>query len=255
LLIVRHRAGDPLDDRELATARDLITTCIDCAALVDELDLISRATATATFPSRPRDFRIAPDDVVRLRSGSRMRRVRDWFRAPGSVVLRPLAGAALGIGLVLVAVGATIPDMGAAPERDSAPAADLVLNSTAPAPVTASSEAAEPSSLQQRTGGTDANPEVMVYLQSPGADEAAGPDGVMLASESPAPSDATSAARLATPEPVADQGNAGEMAPATPRQDGLSDAILVLGLLLSVAAAAALLLSWIAGRLPRQARQ
>jgi hypothetical protein len=252
---VRHRAGDPLDDRELAAARDLVTTCIDCAALVDELDLISRATATATFPSRPRDFRLAPDDAVRLRRRSRLRRLRDGFRAPGSAGLRPLAGAALGIGLLLVAVGTTIPDMGAAPERDSAPAGDLVLTSAAPAPVTASSEAADPQHLQQRSGGTGADPELMAYPQSPAADEAAGPEGVMFTGESPSPTEATSAARLATPAPVLDQGNVGESAPAAPRPDGLSDAIIVLGILLSVAAAAVLMLSWFAGRLTRQARQ
>jgi len=125
-----------------------------------------------------------------------------------------------------------------------------VLKSSEPVAAGAPTEAAAPPQVEQRTGN---NPEVMAAPASPLADQSAG-NVQMFQLESPVPSGADTAMDVPTEEPGADESNQGELSPTNARRDGTSDAIVVLGILLSVAAAAVLLLSWIAGRIPGQAR-
>jgi hypothetical protein len=256
--VVRHLAGDPLDDRETATVSERLATCPECAALVDELALISRATAAAAFPSRTRDFRLTTQDAARLRDGSRLRRFRDWLAAPRGAVLRPLAGAMLGIGLVMVVVGNVIPDTNA-PAAVSDEAQDRVLKTAAPAPVpTSAAEIGAPEFTQYSdeqgvtaAGSPDpaernqgAGPQVMMTDASPNADQTAPTE---LAT--PVPTDPPTAARLATPEaaPVQD-GEDAAGASTRSQRDSLSGAIVMLGVALAAVGLLVLGLSLLARR-------
>lgn len=57
-------ADDPAD--ATAAARVQVADCPDCAALLADLRLLATATVAVSAPSRPRDFRLGPDDVRRL---------------------------------------------------------------------------------------------------------------------------------------------------------------------------------------------
>jgi hypothetical protein len=103
-LVVRFTT-DPVDltPDETVAARALLSACPDCAALAADLGVISDAVATSVMPSRPRDFRLTPDQAASAH-GSVLDRIRRWLGSPRAAVLRPLAGAAVPIGLVLVLV-------------------------------------------------------------------------------------------------------------------------------------------------------
>lgn len=103
-LVVRWTT-DPADltAAETAQARTLLADCAECAALSADLQAISHATATSVVPTRPRDLRLTPQQLDAAR-GSVLDRVRRWFASPGSFAVRPLAGAALAIGIMLVVV-------------------------------------------------------------------------------------------------------------------------------------------------------
>jgi hypothetical protein len=58
--------GDDVDERERARARDLISTCPDCAAFYADLEAIASATAALPVPARPRDFTLTEADSARL---------------------------------------------------------------------------------------------------------------------------------------------------------------------------------------------
>jgi hypothetical protein len=258
LLVVRHLAGDPLDDREIASVSGLLATCPECAALLDELALISRATATAAFPSRTRDFRLSPRDAARVRDRSLLRRIGDWLAAPGGAVLRPLAGAVLGIGLVMVVVGNVIPDT-SAPAGVSDEVQGRVVKTAAPAPVASTAAEIGAPEFTQYSGeqgvtaagspdpaerNQQAGPQVMMTDASPHADQAA---PIELAT--PEPTDPPTAARLATPEaaPVQD-GDDAAGAPTRSQRDSLSGAIVMLGVALAAVGLLVLGLSLLARR-------
>ena len=97
LLVAALAAGDlAATDRVLAT--HLIQTCVECATLHDDLVAIARATAAVPPPiaTRPRDFRLTPEQARRLRP-SGWRRVMGGFAAPRLAFAKPL-----GIGLTTI---------------------------------------------------------------------------------------------------------------------------------------------------------
>jgi hypothetical protein len=101
-LVVAFASGD-LPDEDLAGARALVARCRRCAALVDEIAIIATAAKLdLVAPPRPRDFRISIADAERLR-GSALTRLMRRLASPRLQVLQPLAGAAMVIGLLLVA--------------------------------------------------------------------------------------------------------------------------------------------------------
>ena len=115
----------------------MLAGCTDCAALSADLGIITRATATSVVPPRPRDFRITPEQAASARGGI-VDRVRRWFASPGSVAVRPLAGAAVAMGLVVVLLAPSLRPTGWSAGGDAqpvtAPQATSVLKATAAAP-------------------------------------------------------------------------------------------------------------------------
>jgi hypothetical protein len=89
---------------EIEHANALVAGCEECARLAADIRLVSSATAQLPMVRRLRDFRITADDAQRLR-GSWFDRLARRFAAPGLAFGRPLAGAALAIGLALAVVG------------------------------------------------------------------------------------------------------------------------------------------------------
>lgn len=104
LLIARYAANDAYES-ELDEARRLVEACSACAAVATDIQLISRATARLPVPRRRRDFRLSPEQAERLR-GSFFERLLRRLAAPGmAAALRPVAGVALSLGIVLVIAG------------------------------------------------------------------------------------------------------------------------------------------------------
>lgn len=145
-LVVRWTT-DPADlsPAETAQARDLLAACAECAALSADIELIGRATATSVVPARPRDFRLTPELAASSRGGV-LDRLRRWLAAPGSFAVRPLAGAALAIGIMLVVVapnvgsGVTTRGDGAGVHAQAAPSAMAGPEATQMAKATAPTE-------------------------------------------------------------------------------------------------------------------
>lgn len=93
---------------ELPEARQLLASCNDCAALAADVRLIAASMQRLPQPRRPRDFRLTPEQAQRAHGSA----VERFFRALGGTgwaTLRPVAGVAMSIGLVLAVVGATMP--------------------------------------------------------------------------------------------------------------------------------------------------
>jgi hypothetical protein len=114
LLVARFAAGDAYST-ELSDARALVDGCNDCAALADEIRLLMRATAALPAPRRARDFRISAEQAEALR-GSLLDRLLRRLATPSLAPLRPVAGVALSLGIVLAVAGAALP--GIAPEGE-----------------------------------------------------------------------------------------------------------------------------------------
>jgi hypothetical protein len=111
LLIVRFATNDELQPDEAARARALMAGCAACAALSLDVQTISRATAVSLTAARARDFRLTPEQAAAAR-GSRIRRWLARLSTPGMGTLRPLAGAAVALGMLLVVVGGGLSGFG-----------------------------------------------------------------------------------------------------------------------------------------------
>jgi hypothetical protein len=107
VLVSRYGAGDAYPG-EVAEARLLVKRCSHCAQLAQDIDALRLAASDLPAARRTRDFRLTDEQAERLH-GSALQR---WFRrlaTPGLAPLRPLAGVAVSVGLVLVVVGAALP--------------------------------------------------------------------------------------------------------------------------------------------------
>ncbi|MFN8621784.1 MAG: hypothetical protein U0869_13715 [Chloroflexota bacterium] len=144
LLVVRYAVADELAPDETATVADLIARCTECAALVDELRVVQHAVAVSPAPVRTRDFFLTPDQAEWLRPNP-WQRFLSRFSAPRAATLRPLAGATLAIGIVLVGASAVLPRTSSAPASDqtapmakstAAPEAVFAPDASAPTNVT-----------------------------------------------------------------------------------------------------------------------
>jgi hypothetical protein len=107
-LIVTRFAADDSYPTEIDEARQLVTTCSDCARLADDIGLLMAATAKLPAAQRPRDFRITHEQAESLR-GSFLERLLRPLAAPRLAALRPVAGAAMSLGLALVVAGVALP--------------------------------------------------------------------------------------------------------------------------------------------------
>jgi anti-sigma factor RsiW len=120
-VLVASLADHSLPADERAAAERLVAGCGLCAALYADLVSLRTATRSMPTPSRPRDFRLTPDDAIRLRP-SGWRRWVAAFGSPRDAFSRPLALGltTLGIaGLLVASAPSLMPTGGAA----SAPAA------------------------------------------------------------------------------------------------------------------------------------
>jgi hypothetical protein len=106
-LVLRYFEDDPdLTREERLLASALIRTCQWCAALGSEAKLIADANRAMFVPPAGRDFRITPAQARGSRAidlgsiGSRFR------QALTTELVRPLAGAAVAVGLVIAVISA-----------------------------------------------------------------------------------------------------------------------------------------------------
>jgi hypothetical protein len=246
LLVARHASGDRMEMDEVATLRAQLAGCSDCSALVADLQVVQRAVATSTTVLRPRDFRISDDQARELRPGA-WQRLLARFSAPRVGALRPLAGATLAIGIVVVGVGVVAPGQVPTPNVETAPVVE-----DAPA--------------------SPADPGTQLFLASPGSDAfdadpnnkaTPAPDSVArvrntaptmeshagtAAIETPAPTQAL-AIQAPAPSPGADDGGE-DLAAVTLEEPGpgIGPLLLVLGGLLAAASLLVLVLGWLARR-------
>ena len=137
LLIARFAADDsyPL---EIEEARTQIAACSDCAALAQDIRALSRVLANVPTPARTRDFRLTVEQADRLR-GSWLERFMRRLAGPGLDTLRPVAGVALSIGLVMAVAGALPSFAPVGPASDTelgfpAPSAAQELDAPEPSP-------------------------------------------------------------------------------------------------------------------------
>ena len=89
-------------------ARQLIASCSECAALATDVRVIASSMKQLPAPARHRDFTISQDQADRLR-GSRLTQLLRGLATPGWATLRPVAGVALSIGLVMAVIGSVLP--------------------------------------------------------------------------------------------------------------------------------------------------
>ena len=211
LLVTRFAVGDAYPS-EVAQAKELIEHCTECATLAADIRLIAARTSDLPEVRRPRDFRISATQAEQLR-GSWLDRLLRPFSAPGWGVARPLAGAALVIGLSLTVIGglplgagstaATDSDtFGASQQSTSAPAvgANQQPPEIAKAPQTPSTDFVSPGNIER------ASPAIAPVGPASAPTEQARPESTLPASDSSVESPANGkqdTAAPATPESIA----------------------------------------------------
>ncbi|MFN8518869.1 MAG: hypothetical protein U0667_05645 [Chloroflexota bacterium] len=205
---------DPTDltPAETTQARALLASCPECAALSADLEVISRAIATSVVPPRPRDFRLTPQRAA-ASQGSVLDRLRRWLASPGSFAVRPLAGAALAIGLILVVVApnlhSSVTGLGDdAGVREVAPSTAATMVVPAPTTLAEGDRAAKETDPPQAPDG--AGPEVYAAT-APSGSPSTQSGMTMRAIDSPAPTqagDTAMAGGAANASPGADAGTA-----------------------------------------------
>jgi hypothetical protein len=109
LLIVRAAGGETAAVDEPVAERQL-AACEDCRALFADVQAIRASTVAEVLrlPPRPRSFRIPADDLDRL-AVPLWRRWLGRLGKPRFDLLRPLATAVAGLGLVVMVLGSVSP--------------------------------------------------------------------------------------------------------------------------------------------------
>lgn len=137
-LLVASLADRTVADRERAVAETLVATCSLCATLHSDLVALTAATRSLPTPTRIRDYRLTPDDAVRLRP-SGWRRLIAAFGSPRDVFSRPLAVGLTTLGLAGLLV-ASVPAILTGGSAASAPATrDQLFQATGEGPGEAAS--------------------------------------------------------------------------------------------------------------------
>jgi hypothetical protein len=284
VLVARYAAGDAYES-EVDDAKQLLDSCAECAALASDIRLISARTSELPAARRPRDFRITREQAERLR-GSWFDRLMRNISAPGSTVVRPLAGAALAVGIALVVVGALpLGSLNSRTATDAAPGANFGIETVTPATEAAgapqrpgltngprdNSTPDSPSAVSSGTGPQPAGSAVAAAASATTVD--AGATGVPVDTQPetsvsspdigppktadtpvPGPAESTSVgvAMLPSAPPAAHNdvaSTAGNATVPANNTSALNQTALVLGgLLLVVVALAALALVWFARR-------
>jgi hypothetical protein len=208
-LLVTRFAMDDAYSSETAEARQLIESCAECASLAADIRALSSPMAQLPAAKRTQDFTITAEKAEELR-GSQISRWLRGLAAPSFGMLRPVAGVALSIGLVMAVVGAAMPS--------TAPAGDKTLG------------AAEIATATDKAGATQnaAPPPIAApggqVGESPNAGEAPGPLSTAMpeyALGAPSPDtrledpDDVSALDQGSPEPQSDAINGAYVEPTT----------------------------------------
>jgi hypothetical protein len=120
-LLVTRFAVDDAYPSERDEAQALIESCADCAALAADIRNLSASMSRLPAAKRPRDFMISAEKAEQLR-GNRLTRWLGALAMPRFGVLRPVAGVALSIGLVMAVVGTSLPGFVGGPASAGAPA-------------------------------------------------------------------------------------------------------------------------------------
>jgi hypothetical protein len=168
-LVARFAAQDAYPT-EVDEAQALVQRCADCAALAADVRALMQATAQLPPIPRPRDFRLTAEQAEQLR-GSTFERFLRRLSAPRLNVLRPVAGVALSVGLVMAVVGAAGQPMAMPASLDNFSARDAAATD---APAMAPLEEPMP---EVAAGGEDSGVttdegerEIMLEAQPPATD-------------------------------------------------------------------------------------
>lgn len=229
LLIARFAAGDvPAADQRQAQAA--IEACRECAVLDRDLRRLAVAARGLPVPARPRDFRLSAEQAAMLR-GNAFDRFLRGLGAPGMGYLRPLAAAALSLGLVLAAVGSLPLNLGAAmPAR----APTMVAPQPTEGPAMPAATAAD---VPAEDGGYGGEADIERALSATGRMDAAGADQTADEGDQPASEDFDRAYLEAIPEDEMDSALTAESGdPMRPLlvTGGLALAVIGLGMLVVV---------------------
>ncbi len=262
-LIVRVASQDTdLTAAEASAARSLLDSCADCAALAADIPTIAHATAVSVVPSRPRDFRLTPEQAARARGGV-LDRLGRWIASPRGAVLRPLAGASLALGIVLVVVGPSI--KGPIQPPVAPPAADMQapVQSGTPNPYAMDSMpgpdgTASAGGAETATGmAPEGTPNLMMIttMASPGPTDGAGIERASNMQTPEASADpelaVVSGVAAATESPTAGEQQAVAADASVQPPDDTAMALTLLGIVLAGTGLLVLLLTWLVRRSSR----
>jgi hypothetical protein len=253
LLVARFAVGDAAFGQDHEAA-DLVRRCNECAALAADIRAISGSVAKLPAAPRPRDFRLTTEQAANLR-GSRLDRWLRTITGSGWATVRPLAGVALSVGMVMSVVG-MLPMVGAAAPG---PLDTLIAPVTIgqPSPAAHPSPVAPPSPGQttdNRTGSGDllASPGILNPIPTPPGGQAVQPGGPELTEASQPPADSTiNQAYVQSTPSVEPQpgGQSSDFQKALPGPGSSPrDTLLWVGLVVSVLALAVLALLYAARR-------
>ncbi len=204
VLLIARLAGDDVSGADEAQARELVASCGECSALLTDLAAISAALPGALpVPDRQREFTLTPEDASRLR-GSWLSRWRDRANRQRILLLQPLAGAtvALGLAMALLSSPAVLP-LASSTAGDAAAPSEPVYGEMA-APNVTGAPAGGAGGVQKGDG----------QLPLPAPSEVPGPTAVPP-SDVEAPD--ASPPMLALPSP-GDGGNQGPVTAGTPEE-------------------------------------
>ncbi len=158
VVVARFAAGDAAAS-EAEQARALVASCADCAALAADVQLLQSSMQRLPQPRRTRDFRLSAEQAEQLRASGLQRLLRA-LAGPRAAVLRPLAGAAMTLGLALAVLGTALP--GLAPGPASAPVGDTNGTPQVPAGAQASATTAGQPSAATNSNAATGKPQEMV---------------------------------------------------------------------------------------------
>lgn len=241
LLVARFAAGDASGAQE-HEARDLVRRCSECAALAADITAISTSVAQLPAAPRSRDFRLTSDQAARMR-GSRFDRWLRTITGSGWATVRPVAAVALSIGLVMSVVGA-LPILGAA--GTGAPA-DTFFAANVPTPVAPESTDGirihSPSTAPVAGGQGNSRPPIGDVESTAGNLV----DNAYLEAQTGAPAEQQPGQQ---PQPTTGKSGIGNdlNRPLPGASNGLRDAILLAGILVTLIALIVLALLYAARR-------
>ena len=224
-LLVTRFAMDDAYPSEREEALKMLETCAECAALAADVRLIAAAVPQLPVAPRTRNFTITAEQAERLHGSGFSR----WLRTlamPGWASLRPVAGVALSIGLVMAVVGAGMPGTLPAAEFRSESAGQSAAPADAQAPESITPMVNAPGDRPGQEGQFEAE--------------------IARETQDPVTGNLDSAYVEASPEADADTERArlAESAPADPTRDLLVYA----GLIIAALSLALLALAWTARR-------